>query len=422
MPPPPDAPAARSRAAAADDEQVVHVARIALRRARRQAPPASAVAVARGERAAPGGPAGEPRQPRAQDGRLHLVEPRIDAGFLMVIAIGLAAVSQPPDPLGERAIVGDDRAAVAERAEILRRIEAERAGDADRADRRGRRPSPDAPGSSPRRSPGGARAATRSIAAMSAGLAVQMHRQDRARPRPDRLGRRAPGRCVSRDGSMSANTGRAPAIMIASAVYAADSGVVMTSSPGPMPSARRISAMRVGAGADADRVRRAGRRRELCLERLDLRAEHEPAARDDAIDRRANGVRVFAGRQRQERDASGRSRELWLRRARRVDVVVEVLAVERDRSLQAVAQRDGGRPAGGAHELRRVGVEAADVDRPSSRPATRRTRTRPDPATSTSSAVRSRWLIGSSPPTLNTSPLQASSAPARRNASAASST
>src|SRR3954470_6803770 len=38
---------------------------------------------------------------------------------------------------------------------------------------------------------------------------------------------------------MSANTGRAPAIMIASAEYAAESGDVMTSSPGPMPSARR---------------------------------------------------------------------------------------------------------------------------------------------------------------------------------------
>ena len=41
---------------------------------------------------------------------------------------------------------------------------------------------------------------------------------------------------------MSANTGRAPAIMMANAVYAADNGVVMTSSPGPMPDARRINA------------------------------------------------------------------------------------------------------------------------------------------------------------------------------------
>ena len=48
---------------------------------------------------------------------------------------------------------------------------------------------------------------------------------------------------VRRPGSMSANTGLAPAISTASAVYAAESGVVITSSPGPMPSARRISAI-----------------------------------------------------------------------------------------------------------------------------------------------------------------------------------
>ena len=92
-------------------------------------------AIARRQRAPPAGPAGEARQPRAQDGRLHLVEPRVDARLLVMVAVGLAAVAQPPDPVGERAIVGDDRAAIAERAEILRRIEAERAGDADRADR-----------------------------------------------------------------------------------------------------------------------------------------------------------------------------------------------------------------------------------------------------------------------------------------------
>src|SRR5438132_1691297 len=41
--------------------------------------------------------------------------------------------------------------------------------------------------------------------------------------------------------------------------------------------------------------------------------------------------------------------------------------------------------------------------------------TRPEPATSTRSAVRSRWLMGWSPPILNTSPLHASFAAARRN-------
>ena len=56
-------------------------------------------------------------------------------GSSMVVAVGLAAVAQPLDARRRARVVGDDRAAVAERAEILRRIEAERAGDADRADR-----------------------------------------------------------------------------------------------------------------------------------------------------------------------------------------------------------------------------------------------------------------------------------------------
>ncbi len=93
---------------------------------------------------------------------------------------------------------------------------------------------------------------------------------------------------------MSANTGRAPAIMIASAEYAAESGDVMTSSPGPMPRARSAIAMRVGAGADADGLWRAARGGELALERLELRAEHEPAALDHALDRRLHDGRVLA--------------------------------------------------------------------------------------------------------------------------------
>ena len=50
------------------------------------------------------------------------------------------------------------------------------------------------------------------------------------------------GSSVRRSASMSTKIGRAPTMMMASAVYAADSGVVMTSSPGPMSRARRMSA------------------------------------------------------------------------------------------------------------------------------------------------------------------------------------
>ena len=62
---------------------------------------------------------------------------------------------------------------------------------------------------------------------------------------------------------------------------------------------------RIGAGADADRVRRSHCGRELRFERLDFRAEHEPAAVDDALDRALDVGRVCSfGHERQERHAS----------------------------------------------------------------------------------------------------------------------
>jgi hypothetical protein len=50
-------------------------------------------------------------------------------------------------------------------------------------------------------------------------------------------------------------------------------------------------------------VRRARRRRELALEGVDFRPEHEPAALDDAVDCGSNVHRIVAGHQRQKRDA-----------------------------------------------------------------------------------------------------------------------
>src|SRR2546422_10647391 len=97
----------------------------------------------------------------------------------MMVTVGLPAVSQPPESLRKRAIVGDDGSAVAERAKILGRVEAERARDPDRAD-----------GTPPCRRevrltavfddreivPGGDRFDPRH----GGGLAVQVHREDRA--------------------------------------------------------------------------------------------------------------------------------------------------------------------------------------------------------------------------------------------------
>ena len=69
---------------------------------------------------------------------LEPVQPLVVAE-LNVLALGpLAEVAQPSQPRGEHLVVGADRAAVAERAEVLARVEGERRGVA-RASRPGAR-------------------------------------------------------------------------------------------------------------------------------------------------------------------------------------------------------------------------------------------------------------------------------------------
>src|SRR3954464_6040644 len=81
------------------------------------------------------------------------------------------------------------------------------------------------------------RAATCAIAVMSAGCPYRCTGM-MAAVRGVTAAAAAFGSRVRRSASISANTGRAPVIMIASAEYAADNGAVITSSPRPMPSAR----------------------------------------------------------------------------------------------------------------------------------------------------------------------------------------
>src|SRR2546428_13756367 len=111
---------------------MVPVARIALRRhGDRSAGERQAIGAR--ETTARVGPRAQARQARTQDRSLHLVEPRVDARLLVMVPVGLTTVAQPFDLFRERGVVGGYRAAVAERPEILRRVEAERARDADRA-------------------------------------------------------------------------------------------------------------------------------------------------------------------------------------------------------------------------------------------------------------------------------------------------
>src|SRR5262249_24963290 len=75
-------------------------------------------------------------QPRAQDRRLQFVETRVHGARLIVaITAALASITQASKAIRQSGVVRDDGATIAERAEILGRIETERAGGANRADR-----------------------------------------------------------------------------------------------------------------------------------------------------------------------------------------------------------------------------------------------------------------------------------------------
>ena len=91
------------------------------------------VIVAGGQPAAVLVPGIEPRQLGAQEGGLHFVEPRIEAALQVHVLHPAAVVAQHAQPLGQPGIVGRDRAAIAEGAEILGREEAVRAGVTQRA-------------------------------------------------------------------------------------------------------------------------------------------------------------------------------------------------------------------------------------------------------------------------------------------------
>ena len=94
------------------------------------------LAVAVGGLAAQRRPAVELAQEDAQRRGLDLVEPRVGS-HVLEDPLGLRAVeAQHADALGELGVVDRDEAAVAEAEEVLRRVEAERRGDARAGDLR----------------------------------------------------------------------------------------------------------------------------------------------------------------------------------------------------------------------------------------------------------------------------------------------
>ena len=219
----------------------------------------------------------------------------------MVVAVGLPAVAQPRDPFGERAIVGDDGAAVAERSEVLRRIKTEGAGRADGADR------PSAGGGEMRLT-----AVLDNGEMMSRGdvldrghvgcLPVEMNRHDGAGAGTDRAF--DAGRIDGQPRRVDIGEDRARAChhdrerRVRGGERRRDDLVAAADAERSQDERERVR-----AGADADRVCRAASASELRFERLDLRSKHEPAARDDAIDRRADRVGVFSRREAEERNA-----------------------------------------------------------------------------------------------------------------------
>src|SRR5262245_53211343 len=126
-------------------------------------------------------PAGEQRQLVREDDRLDRVEARSEADQLVVVLGALAVLTQRLDPSDELRIVGDERARVAEGAEVLPGIEAVRRGEPELARRR----------TVSRGAVGLARVlddrdAELAEAAHVRHLPVEVHRHDEPRPRADR--------------------------------------------------------------------------------------------------------------------------------------------------------------------------------------------------------------------------------------------
>ena len=212
------APGGRPRPAS-HREQVIDVPRIALGRHDEpgRAGERGPIAPAPASGAARSSPASQ-RQPRAKDGRLHLVEPRVHAELAVMIAIGLAAVPEPLRVRGDRA---------RRWSSARRRRRARRDSSSGRScTRRRRRSCPTGRPSHVARCAWQqsstmarlCRAATAAMRGHVGGLPVEVHGHDGRGARRDGGGRGRRGSSVSRSGSMSANTGRAPTIMIASAV------------------------------------------------------------------------------------------------------------------------------------------------------------------------------------------------------------
>jgi len=196
----------------------------------------------------------------------------------MMVFGGLSVVAEPADPVGERAVVRDDRAAVSAGSQVLGRIETERGDLAERPDLAARVARSDR-----------LRAVLDQEQVVTAGdraecghvrrLSIEMDRENRSRLR----GHRGLGRArVDGEGErIDVDQHRPRAAPLDRAdrgnggVRHGDDFVTRADSGGPD---RQLD--RVGAIGDAHRVPGSDPGGECLLERLDFRAENVPARLD----------------------------------------------------------------------------------------------------------------------------------------------
>jgi hypothetical protein len=227
-------------------------------------------------------PLGQMREEDAQDRRLHLVEPAVHPELLVTVAVALPAVAQPPQARRVPRVAAQDGAPVAERPEVLRRVEGE---GAERRDRAHRPPAVEGAVRLAGVLEHGEAAPVREFEnrLQVRGVPVEVHGHDRPRARGDR----------PRDGARVEVEGRGvdvhehrPRARLHDGERGERGGERRRHDlvSGPRPERAQAEVERVGAVRHRDRVLRAEGPRELALERLALGAEDEPAGVEDARD------------------------------------------------------------------------------------------------------------------------------------------
>ena len=179
----------------------------------------------------------EPGELQVEDGGLKGVEPLVEAGEHVLGLAALAEIADSAREPGEVGVVRADRAGVAERAQVLARVEREGGADAERARAVGRRTPRREPGPRPRRAAVRAgRPAARKRACRTSGRAGAPRRSPPCAARsPLRRHRRRAGPCPP-PRRTAPEPRRRGARRSAEAMYVCAGRI--TSSPGPTPAAQ----------------------------------------------------------------------------------------------------------------------------------------------------------------------------------------